>query len=165
MPDVKPIPAGFHTLSPSLIIKDTAKAIEFYRKAFGAEVLLRITGPNNSVLHAEMKIGNSIFMLGEEWPNHHVQSPTSIKGTTCTVHIYVSDVDAAHKQAMAAGAKEIMPPVDMFWGDRFSSVTDPYGHSWSLATHVKDMTPEECQKAADEWMASMTKGGDCSETK
>ncbi len=166
MPDVKPIPEGFHTLTPTLVIKDADKAMKFYREAFGAEDLMRIAGPSDSVLHAEMKIGNSIFMLGEEWPGHPVQSPITVKGTTCTLNLYVSDVDAAHKRALAAGAREIMPPTDMFWGDRFSSVTDPYGHSWSLATHIKDMTPEECQKACDAWMAEMARGdADSGETK
>ena len=139
MSSVKPIPEGFHTVTPSVVIKDAAKAIEFYKKAFGAEVVMQISGPNNSIVHAEIKIGNSIVMMGEEWPGHHVQSPATVNGTTCTLHIYVNDVDAAHKQAVAVGAKEIMPPTDMFWGDRFSSVTDPYGHSWSIATHIKDV--------------------------
>ena len=158
MPDVKPIPEGFHNVNPTLIIKDANAAIEFYKKAFGAEEVLKMAGPNNSVVHAEIKIGDSIVMLGEEWPGHHVQSPSTVKGTTGTLNIYVNDVDAAFKRAIEAGAKEIMPPMDMFWGDRFSSLTDPFGHSWSLATHIKDMTPEECQKGCDEWMAQMAKG-------
>ena len=159
MPKVKPIPEGFHSVTPSLVIKDAAKAIEFYKRAFGAEPLLRLTGPNNAVVHAEIKIGDSIIMISEEWPGHHVQSPTGVKGTTCTLHIYATDVDAAHKKAVAAGAQEIMAPADMFWGDRFSSVKDPFGHAWSLATHIKELTPEECQKACDEWMAQMAGGG------
>lgn len=162
MSKVKSIPDGFHTVTPTLIIKNTDKAIEFYEKAFGAEVILRMAGPNDSVMHAEIKIGDSIVMMGEEWPGHHVQSPITIKGTTGTLNIYVNDVDTAHKKAIEAGAKEIMPPADMFWGDRFSAIMDPFGHSWSLATHIKDLTPEECQKACDEWMATMAKGGpDC----
>ncbi|MFQ5670500.1 MAG: VOC family protein [Acidobacteriota bacterium] len=159
MSHLKPIPEGFHTISPSLVIKDAAHAIDFYQKAFGAEVVLRLTGPNHSVVHAEIKIGDSIIMIGEEWPGHHVQSPASLEGTTSTLHLYVKDVDASHEQAVAAGACEIMPPADMFWGDRFSSVMDPYGHSWSMATHIKDLSPEECQKACDEWMARMAGGG------
>ena len=160
MPKVKPIPDGFHTITPALVIREAAKAIEFYKKAFGAEVIMNLSGPNDSVMHAEIKIGDSIIMISGEWPGHHVQSPTSVRGTTGTLHIYVNDVDAAHKQAIGAGAKEIMPPMDMFWGDRYSSVTDPYGHAWSIATHIKDMTPEECQKACDEWMAQMAQGGE-----
>ena len=101
----------------------------------------------------------AIIMIGEEWPGHHIQSPTSMKGTTCGIHIYVQDVDSAHKRAVDAGAKENMPPADMFWGDRYSSVTDPYGHAWYLATHIKELSPEECQKACDEWMAQMAAGG------
>jgi uncharacterized glyoxalase superfamily protein PhnB len=163
MSKVKPIPDGFHTITPTMIIKDANKAIKFYEKAFGAELILRMAGPNDSVMHAEIKIGDSIIMMGEEWPGHHVQSPATIKGTTGTLNIYVNDVDTAHKKAVEAGAKEIMAPADMFWGDRFSAIMDPFGHSWSLAIHIMDMTPEECQKAADEWMASMAKGGgaDC----
>jgi uncharacterized glyoxalase superfamily protein PhnB len=119
---------------------------------------MQIAGPGNSVLHAEIKVGDSMIMLSDEWPGHFVQSPATMKGTTNTLNIYVQDVDKAHKQAVAAGATEKMPPADMFWGDRFSSVLDPFGHSWSLATHIKELTPEECQKACDEWMAQMAKG-------
>ena len=157
MSTAKPVPEGFHSVSPAMVIKNAAEAIEFYKKAFGAEVVTRLTGPNDSVMHAEIKIGDSMVMIGEEWPGHHVQSPTSVSGTTITLHIYVEDVDAAHERAVAAGAKEIMAPANMFWGDRFSSVTDPYGHSWSLATHIQDMTDEECQRAGDAWMAEMAK--------
>ena len=159
MPTVQPIPEGFHSVSPTMVIKNAAEAIEFYQKAFGAELIMRLNGPHDSIMHAEIRIGNSMIMIGEEWPGHHVKSPTTLNGTTLSLHIYVRDVDAAHKRAIAAGAKEIMAPADMFWGDRFSSVTDPYGHSWSLATHVKDMTEEECQKAGDAWMAEMAKQG------
>ncbi len=158
MPKVKPIPEGYHTVTPSIVLKDAKKALEFYKKAFGAEVLMQMAGPQDSVLHAEIKIGDSIIMLADEWPGHFVQAPPTVKGTTHTLHIYVQDVDAAHTKAVAAGATEKMPPEDMFWGDRFSSVMDPYGHSWSIGTHIKDMTPEECQKACDEWMAQMAKG-------
>ena len=159
MSDVPHTPKGFHTVTAAMTIKNAAEAIEFYTKAFGAEEILRLAGPGGSVVHAEIKIGDSIIMLGEEWPGHHIQSPTSMKGTTCGIHIYVQDVDAAHKRAMDAGAKENMPPADMFWGDRYSSVTDPYGHAWSLGTHIKELSPEECQKACDEWMAQMAADG------
>ena len=158
MSTVKPIPEGFHTITSAIVIKDAAKAIEFYKKAFGAEEILNLKGPNDSVVHAEIKIGDSIIMIAEEWPGHHVQSPGSVGGTTTTLHIYADNVDALHKRAVDAGAKENMAPADMFWGDRFSSVSDPYGHSWSIATHIKDMTEEECQKACDEWMAQMAGG-------
>ncbi len=159
MSSVKPIPEGFHTLSPSLVTRDAARAMAFYREAFGAEQVLLMKGPQGSVMHAEMRIGDTIFMLSDEWPGHHVQAPATVNSTTVTMHLYVEDVDAWHKRAVAAGAKEIMPPEDMFWGDRFSSVMDPFGHSWSLATHVKDLTEEECQQAADAWMAQMSAGG------
>ena len=159
MPIVKPIPEGFHSVSASITVKDAVAAIEFYKQAFGAEELMRIKGPNNSVLHAEIKVGDSIVMLADEWPGNHVQSPATLKNTTCMLHIYTKDVDAAHKRAVTAGATETMPPTDMFWGDRFSTVTDPSGHAWSLATHIKDLTPEECQKGCEEWMAQMAEGG------
>ena len=158
MSSVKPTPEGFHTISPAMVINDAAGAIEFYKKAFGAEEILNLKGPGDSVVHAEIKIGDSIIMISGEWPGHHVQSPATVKGTTCALHIYVDSVDALHKRAIEAGAKEIMPPTDMFWGDRFSSLTDPYGHAWSIATHIKEVTPEECQKACDEWMAQMAAG-------
>ena len=129
MPDVKPIPDGFHTVTPSITIKDASKAIDFYQRAFGAEQVLRLDGPNGTVAHAEIRIGDSIIMLGEEWPGHHVTSPTSLKGTTACIALYVPDVDAAHARAVEAGATEKMPPTELFWGDRFSSVTDPFGHA------------------------------------
>ena len=161
MSAAKSTPDGFRTITPALVIKEAAEAIEFYKKAFGAEVVMNLTGPQNSIVHAEIKIGNSIIMISGEWPGHHVQSPGTVGGTTTTLHVYTDDVDASHKRAVEAGAKENMPPADMFWGDRYSSVSDPYGHSWSLATHVKDLSEEECQKACDEWMAQMAQqGGD-----
>ena len=158
MPETNPMPEGFHSITPAMVVKDAKKAIQFYKKAFSAKEVMMLTGPNDSVVHAEIKIGDSMIMIGDEWPGHHVQSPATVNGTTLTLHIYVSDVDAAHRQAVAAGAKEVMAPADMFWGDRFSSVMDPYGHSWSLATHVKTMSAEECQAACNEWMAKMSEG-------
>lgn len=143
------IPEGFHTITPGLTVRDAAKAIDFYRRAFGAVELYRMSAPGGKIGHAELKIGDSIIMLSDEFPMG-ARSPQSVGGTTVTLHLYVQDVDAAFKQAIGAGAKEDMPPTDMFWGDRYGKLTDPFGHSWGLATHVKDVSPEEMQKGADE---------------
>ncbi len=152
MGNVNPIPEGFHTITPHIVTKDTNAAIEFYKKAFGAEEILRVPGPDGkSVMHAEVKIGNSIIMMCDEFPEmDNCRAPASLNGTTCTLTLYVTDCDATFKQATDAGAKPVMPPVDMFWGDRYSKVSDPFGHSWAIATHVKDLTPEEICKAAQE---------------
>ncbi len=157
----KAIPEGFRTVTPHLVVKDAAGAIEFYKRAFGAEEIMRIPGPDGvSVMHAEIKIGNSIIMLNDEMPGCEggPKSPQSVKGSTFTVHLYVEDADAALKRAADAGAKITMPCADMFWGDRYGGVTDPYGHHWSIATHVEDLTPEEIQKGAEKFMASMQQG-------
>ncbi len=148
----KPIPQGFHTLTPHLIVRDAGKALEFYKKAFGAEEIARMPGPGGKIMHAEMKIGDSMVMLAEEFPDMHCLSPQALKGSPVSLHLYVRDVDASFKRAVDAGAKATMPVADMFWGDRFGKLTDPYGHEWSLATHIRDMTPEECAKAGAEAM-------------
>lgn len=156
----KPIPDGFRTVTPHFVVKGAGKAIEFYKKAFGAEEIMRMPGPDGqSVMHAEIKIGDSVLMIADEWPEcpDSARSPLSIGGTTVALHLYVKDVDAAYKKAVAAGAKESMPPADMFWGDRYGKVTDPFGHQWSLATHTRDITPEECAKAAKEMFANCGK--------
>jgi uncharacterized glyoxalase superfamily protein PhnB len=144
----QPIPEGFHTVTPHIVVKDVGKALQWYTKAFGAEETFRMTSPDGkSVLHAEMKIGNSPVMLGEENLQWGTKSPASLGGTSVTIHLYVNDVDALFKKAVSAGAKSEMEPQDTFWGDRYSKVLDPDGHQWSLATHVRDMTPEEMKKA------------------
>ena len=146
---IKPIPDGFHTLTPHLVVKGASQAIEFYKKAFGAEELGRLTGPNgNSVMHADLKIGDSHIFLVDEFPEMDCRGPQSIGGTPVTIHMYVEDVDAAFDKAVAAGATEQMPVADMFWGDRYGVLTDPFGHSWSLASHKEDLTPEEIAKRA-----------------
>jgi PhnB protein len=146
---IKPIPDGFHTLTAHLIVKGASQAIEFYKKAFGAEELGRLTGPNgNSVMHADLKIGDSHIFLVDEFPEIDCRGPESIGGTPVTIHMYVEDVDAAFDKAVAAGAKVQMPLADMFWGDRYGVVTDPFGHSWSLASHKEDLTREEIAKRA-----------------
>jgi uncharacterized glyoxalase superfamily protein PhnB len=147
---VKPIPEGYHTVTPHLILNDTGAALDFYKKAFGAEEICRMPGPGGKgVMHAEIRIGNSALMLADEWPGMGTKSPKSLGGASSTIHLYVENVDKAFEQAVAAGATPEMPPSDMFWGDRYGKLTDPFGVSWSVATHIKDMTPEEIGKAAD----------------
>jgi PhnB protein len=151
---VREIPKGFHTVTPYLIVTDGARAIDFYKRAFRAQELLRLDGPDGKVAHAELKIGDSIIMLSEETPGH-TRSPQSLGGTAVDIMLYVKDVDQAFDQAVAAGAKVTMPLSDMFWGDRYGQVTDPFGHSWSLATHKEDVLPEELRKRTQAAMAKM----------
>jgi PhnB protein len=146
MSAVKYIPDGYHTLTPHLAVRDAAKAIDFYVKAFGAEELFRMPGPGGAVIHAEVKIGDSIVMLGEECPEQGASSPQTIGGSPVSLHVYVKDVDAAFARAGQAGCMVTMPPTDMFWGDRYGKVQDPFGHQWSLATHKEDLSPEEMAK-------------------
>lgn len=155
---VKPIPDGFSTVTPHLIIKGAGKAIDFYKKAFGAEELFRMPGPDGGVMHAEIKIGSSMLMIADEFPDMGCLSPKTLNGSPVTIHMYVPDCDAVFKKATQAGAEPIMPPADMFWGDRYGKLKDPFGHSWSVATHKEDLTPEECGKRA----AAAMSGGGCS---
>ena len=145
----KPIPEGFHTLTPHLVVKGAGPAIEFYKKAFGAEELGRLNATDGqSVMHADLKIGDSHVFLVDEFPEMGCRGPESIGGTPVTIHMYVDDVDAAFGKAVAAGATVQMPLADMFWGDRYGVLTDPFGHSWSMASHKEDLTPEEIGKRA-----------------
>lgn len=144
------IPSGYHTVTPSLIVKDPDAAIAFYKKAFGAEELLTLRNPDGSVMHAEVKIGDSIIMLGGEWPDHGMKAPLA-NHNSGGLHIYVTDVDKAIERAVAAGATATMPPGDMFWGDRYGKVVDPFGHNWGLATHIEEVSPEECARRAASW--------------
>lgn len=143
---VKPIPNGFHTVTPYLIIKGAANAIEFYKRAFGAHELLRMTYPGGKVGHAEIKIGDSPIMMAEEHPEMGFRGPQSPGGSPVGILLYVEDVDARFKQALEAGAKEMRPLKDQFYGDRSGTLLDPYGHVWTLATHKEDVEPEECQR-------------------
>lgn len=148
MSSVAPVPPGFRTITPHLVVRNAAAAIDFYRKAFGAEEVMRLTGPDgNSVMHAELKIGDSLLMLADEFPDMNCHSPQKYGGTSVGIHLYVKDVDTAFSRAVGAGATPIMPPSDMFWGDRYGKLTDPFGHEWSLATHTRDVSPEECRNA------------------
>jgi len=144
---VKPIPERMHTVTPHLICAGAAEAIEFYKKAFGATEKSRLPGPNGQLMHASIEIGDSTIMLTDEIPAWGALGPKALKGSSITIHLYVSDVDAFAAQAAAAGAKITMPVSDMFWGDRYGQLEDPFGHRWSVATHLRDMSPEEVQQA------------------
>lgn len=139
----KPIPDGYHTATPYLIITDAAKAIEFYKEAFGATECMRLPTPDGKLMHAEIMIGDSPIMLCDECPEWHALSPQTIGGTAVSIVLYVADVDAVVNRAVAAGATLLMPVADQFWGDRMGTVADPFGHKWSVATHTEDVTPEE----------------------
>jgi len=141
------IPEGMRSVTPHLICAGAAAAIEFYKKAFGAVELSRIPGVNGKIMHASIRIGDSVIMLNEENPEWGALGPKALKGSPVTIHLYVKDADAVFAQAVKAGAKVTMPLDDMFWGDRYGKVEDPFGHQWSIGTHVRDVTPEEMQKA------------------
>jgi uncharacterized glyoxalase superfamily protein PhnB len=160
MSQAQPIPEGFHALTPHLLVADAAGAIKFYGEAFGAEERYRMPGPGGKgIMHAEISIGDSIVMLCDEMPMmEYWRSPSSVKGTTVCLHLYVEDVDLAFQRAVTAGAKVSMPVMDTFWGDRYGKVTDPFGHEWSLATHVEDLTPEEMTAGAEKFFSSMSDG-------
>jgi len=152
---VKPIPQGFHTATPYLTLNDAARAIDFYQRAFGAQEVMRMNGPGGKIGHAEIKIGDSIIMLADEMPGSGSRSPQSLSGTTAGIFLYVENADAVFNQAVSAGAKVEAPLADMFWGDRFGSLKDPFGHSWSVATHKEDVAPAEMSKRMQEFAAKM----------
>ncbi len=148
MADVKPIPEGFHTVTPHLVVSDAASAIEFYQKAFGAEEVSRMPGPEGKIMHAAIRIGDSPVMLNDEFPDMGTVGPKAIGGTAVTIHLYVKDADAVWDSATKAGAKVVVPIDDMFWGDRYGVIEDPFGHRWSIATHTQDLTPEQVMEGA-----------------
>jgi PhnB protein len=145
---VKPIPDGYHSVTPYLIIKGAAEAIEFYKKAFGATELFRMPQPDGRIGHAEIKIGDSPIMLSDEFAEMNFQGPDTLGGSSVSLLIYVDDVDSVFKQAIATGAVEQRPVEDKFYGDRGGSLTDPFGHVWHIATHIEDVSPEEMEKRA-----------------
>jgi len=147
-PHVKPIPDDMHSVTPHLVCKGAAAAMEFYKKAFGAVDLGRLADKQGKLMHGMVRIGDSTIMLVDENPEWGMLGPTALKGSPVTIHLYVEDVDATVKRAVAAGAKITMPVADMFWGDRYGKLEDPFGHQWSVATHIRDMTPEEVEAAA-----------------
>jgi PhnB protein len=154
---VKAIPEGYHTLTPYMTVRDAVGAIEFYKNAFGATEKGVMKGPGGKVMHAELRIGDSILMLADEFPEFGSLSPQSGSASGTGLHIYVDDVDSVFDQAVKAGATVEMPVADMFWGDRYGKVRDPYGHKWSIGTHKADLTMEEIEKAQVEFMARMPK--------
>jgi PhnB protein len=144
---VRPIPDGYYSVTPYLIVKDAAAAIEFYKKAFGAKELFRMApGKGDKIGHAEIRIGNSPVMLADEFPEHGVRSPDSIGGSPVSLLLYVEDVDATGARAVTAGAKVVRPIKDQFYGDRSGTYTDPFGHTWTIATHKEDLSPEEIEQ-------------------
>ena len=152
---VKPIPDGYPPLVPSVAVDDAAKAIEFYKQAFGANERMRMPAPGGKIGHAELEIGNAIVMLSDPFPQGTTKSPRELGGTTVAMFIYVENVDAFVERAVQAGATVTMPVDDMFWGDRYGKITDPFGHEWQIATHVEDVAPDEMEARAQEAMAAM----------
>lgn len=157
MASVNPIPQGMHTVTPNLTVRDCAKAIDFYKKALGAQEVARMNAPDGkSVWHAELKIGDSIVFMNDEMPGMGRPAPQASNPVPVTMWLYVADCDAAFDRAVKAGAKAIEPPTDMFWGDRCAGVADPYGYLWSFATHQKDLTEEEMRRAGAEFARQMS---------
>ena len=147
MPKVDPIPKGFTAVTPYLACEGAAQAIEFYKRAFGAEEVSRLPGPGGTVAHAEIRIGGAIVMLGEACPERGVLGPRALKGSPVSICLYVEDADAMASRAQKAGAKITQPVTDMFWGDRYGTLEDPFGHRWSVLTHVRDVSEQEMAEA------------------
>ena len=162
---VKPIPEGFHTITPHITVRNAKQAIEFYKKAFGARVDRVSETPDGKVMHATLQIGDSKLMLNDEFPEYGgASSPAPGENTPFTMNLYLEKVDPVFESAIAAGATAKMPPMDMFWGDRYAQVVDPFGHRWALAQHIKDMSAEELKQAQEEAVAQMTKKGNLAKT-
>ncbi|MGB2590190.1 MAG: VOC family protein [Candidatus Acidiferrum sp.] len=157
MPDnVQPIPAGYHSLSPAITCKNAASAIDFYKEAFGATEMNRMSGPGGMIMHAELRIGDSVIFVSDEFPGMSA-APTPGAIPSGYLFLYTPKVDDVVNRAVAAGAQVSMPVTDMFWGDRYGKITDPFGHSWGVATHVEDVSPDEMQRRSAEWTANMVK--------
>jgi len=152
---VQPVPEGYHTVTPYLAVDDASAAIDFYQRAFGAKERVRMPGPGDTIMHAELEIGDSLVMLADPFPQASTRTPKELGGTSVNIFVYVEDIDALYKRAIDAGASSLMEPDDMFWGDRFGSVQDPFGHSWTIATHIEDVSPEELEKRSKAWMEQM----------
>lgn len=153
---VKPIPDGFHSITPGLVCKDAARAIDFYKKAFGAKERMRMPTPDGKIGHAELQIGDSVLFLGDEFPQMGAVAPTGPQSVS--LFVYLEDVDTVFNRAVAAGAKVDMPVTDQFWGDRYGKLTDPFGHHWGLATHTEDVSPEEMDRRGKEYAKKMAAG-------
>ena len=156
---VAPIPAGFHSVTSYLSIRDAGRALDFYKKAFGAKELLRMQGPDGKIGHAELRIGDSRVMLADEFPGMQFLGPQSRGGTTVMLHLYVKDVDATVAKATAAGATVKRPIKDEFYGDRTGTIEDPFGHVWYVATHKEDLSPAEIRRRSEQAMKKMASGG------
>ena len=152
-----PTPRGYHTVTPSIVVRGAAKAIEFYEKAFGAVEVSRMAAPDGSIMHAEIRIGDSMVMLADENEQWGTRSPLSTNGLSGSLHIYVPDADDTYERALRAGATVRYPIENAFWGDRYGKVTDPFGHEWGIATHVKDLTQEQMREAAEAFMRDAAK--------
>jgi uncharacterized glyoxalase superfamily protein PhnB len=155
---VRAIPEGFHTVTPHLVCAGAADALEFYKKALGAVEIGRMPGPGGKIMHAELRIGDSRIMLADDFPDYGSKGPLALKGSPVVIHLYVEDADAAFARLVDAGAKPIMPLADMFWGDRYGQVEDPFGHRWAVATHKRDMSMEQIQA---EMQKAMQQGEGC----
>jgi PhnB protein len=153
---VKAIPEGYHSVTPYLIIKGADKAIDFYKRVLGAQELMRMPSPDGKIGHAELTIGDSHIMLADEYPEMGHRSPQTIGGTGVSLMVYLEDVDKIFKRALAEGAKEVQPVKDQFYGDRSGTFQDPFGHVWTVSTHVEDVEPEEMQRRAEQWQKSQT---------
>jgi PhnB protein len=147
---VKPVPEDFRTITPHIVVRGVAKAVDFYRQAFGAEELYRNMGPDGvSIIHSELLLGDSRFFVNDEFPDHGVFAPEGERGTGVTLHLYVPDVDAFHARAVAAGVQVLLPLADYFWGDRYFILKDPFGHRWSVASRIEDLSPQEIHERAE----------------
>ncbi len=153
---VQPVPQGYHTVTPYLVVDDAAGAIEYYERAFGAKERVRMDTPDGRIGHAELEIGDSLVMLSDPFPQASTRPPSELGGTSASVFLYVEDVDAVVKNAVDEGATITMEVENQFWGDRFGTITDPFGHVWSIATHVEDVPPEEIAERAKAAMAAMS---------
>lgn len=150
---VLPIPKGYRTITAHLVCRNAAGAMEFYTKAFGAKTRMSMPTPDGKVAHAEMQLGDSLLMVADEMPEMGATAPETIGGSAVHMFLYVKDIDAAFARAVGAGAKADMPPMDMFWGDRYAKLTDPFGHKWSMATHIEDISPKEMARRGAEAFA------------
>jgi PhnB protein len=150
----QPIPEGYHTLTPYLAVDNATAAIDFYGRAFGAKERLRMPGPDGQIAHAELEIGDSLIMLSDPFPQSSAKPPKELGGVSAAIFMYVDNVDELINKAVDAGATLVSAPEDQFWGDRFGSIQDPFGHSWQIATHVEDVSPEEIEKRSQEWAAT-----------
>jgi PhnB protein len=153
---VRAIPEGYHSISPALTCKDAARAIDFYKSVLGATEIMRMPGPGGIIMHAELRIGDSVIFLNDEIPGMAV-APSGASTNPVYLFLYTEDVDAVFNRAVAAGCKVTMPVANQFWGDRYGKFNDPFGHSWGVATHVEDVAPADMAKRQAEWTASMAK--------